>query len=175
MKKKKFILMLEQKKCLFESFSMYMFNQVFTLNTAHEIWLKLQELHDGTSNVCEQKHCLAKQNYDSFTMNDDELVHDMYSHLNLIINKLHSIGLTKLDDADNVRKIISVLPQKKYTSIITILHNMENLSTMTSSIVIGNIVAFEMSRKMGQDEASSSSKGKALACSEKKEDEGQAS
>ena len=33
-------------------------------------------------------------------MNDDELVHDMYSRLNLIINELHSIGLTKLDDAD---------------------------------------------------------------------------
>ena len=106
-------------------------------------------------------------------MNDDELVRDMYSHLNLIINELHSIGLTKLDDADIVRKIISILPQKKYASIITILHNMEDLSTMTLGIVIGKIVAFEMSRKMGQEEVSSSSKGKALICSEKKE-EGQA-
>ena len=69
---------------------------MFTLKIAHEIWLKLHELHDGTSNVHEQKHCLAKQNYDSFKMNDDELVCDMYSCLNLIINELHSIGLTKL-------------------------------------------------------------------------------
>ena len=58
------------------------------------------------------KNYLAKQNYDSFKINDDELVHDMYSRLNLIINELHSIGLTKLDDADIVRKIISVLSQK---------------------------------------------------------------
>ena len=100
-------------------------------------------------------------------MNDDELVHDMYYWLNLIINELHSIGLTKLDDVD-----ISVLPQKKYASIITILHNMEDLSTMTPAIVIGKIVAFEMSRKIGQEEASSSSKGKALACSEKKKMKG---
>ena len=131
------------------SFSMDVFNQVFTLNTTHEIWLKLQELHDGTSNVLEQKHCLAKQNYDSFKMNDDELVCDMYSHLNLIINELHSIRLTKLDDVDIVRKIISVLPQKKYASIITFLHDMKDLSTMTLVIVIDKIVAFEMSRKMG--------------------------
>ena len=48
------------KNCLFESFSMDVFNQVFTLNMAHEIWLKLQELHDSTSNVREQKYCLAK-------------------------------------------------------------------------------------------------------------------
>ena len=83
-----------------------------TLIMAQEIWFKLQELHDGTSNVHEQKHCLAQQSYDSFEMNDDELVHDMYSHFNLIINELNSIGLTKLGDADIVRKIISVLPQK---------------------------------------------------------------
>jgi hypothetical protein len=151
---------------------MDVFNQVFTLNTTHEIWLKLQELHDGTSNVCEQKHCLAKQSYDFFEMNENKLVRDMYSRLNLIINELNSIGLTKLGDVDIMRKIISVLPQKKYASIITILHNLEDLSTMTPAIVIGKIVAFEMSCKMGQEEASSSSKGKALACSEKKKMKG---
>jgi hypothetical protein len=110
------------KNCLFESFSEDVFNQVFTLNTAHEIWLKLQELHDGTGNVREQKYCLARQTFDSFEMNDDELVRDMYSRLNLIVNELNSIGLTKLGDANIMRKIISALPQKKYASIITILH-----------------------------------------------------
>jgi hypothetical protein len=65
------------KNCLFGSFSMDIFNQVFTLNMAHEIWLKWQELHDGTSNVREQKHCLAKQSFDSFKMNEDELVRDI--------------------------------------------------------------------------------------------------
>ena len=40
---------------------------------------------------------------------------------------------------------------------------MKDLSNMTPAIVIGKIVAFEMSCKMGQEEASSSSKGKAQA------------
>ena len=105
-------------------------------------------------------------------MNENEPVHDMYSRLNLIINELHSIGLTKLDDTNIMRKIISMLPQKKYASIVTILHNMEDLSTMTPAIVISKIVAFEMSRKMGQEEAPSSSKGKAFAYSEKKKIKG---
>jgi hypothetical protein len=47
------------KNCLYESLSMDIFNQVFTLKTANEIWLKLHELYDGTSNVCEQKYCLV--------------------------------------------------------------------------------------------------------------------
>jgi hypothetical protein len=139
------------KNCLYESLSMDIFNQVFTLKTVNEIWLKLHELHDDTSNVREQKHCLVLNEYNSFAMKDNELVRDMYPRLNLIINELNSIGINKLGDADIVRKIISLLPEQRYGSIITILHNMEDLSTMTLTIVIGKISAFEMSRKICQE------------------------
>jgi hypothetical protein len=56
------------KNCLYESLSMEIFNQVFTLKTANEIWLKLHELHDGTSNILEQKHCPVLNEYNSFAM-----------------------------------------------------------------------------------------------------------
>ncbi|NAW18874.1 hypothetical protein FGF97_23475, partial [Salmonella sp. hn-f5] len=93
---------------------------------------------------------------------------DMYSRLNLIINELNSIGINKLGDADIVRKIISLLPQRRYGSIITILHNMEDLSIMTSTIVIGKIAAFEISRKMCRGEEPTSSRPYAFACDERK-------
>ena len=66
-------------------------------------------------------------------MNDDELVHDMYSRLNLIINELNSIGLTKLGDADIVRKIISVLPQKKF--VLSILACVALLLSIASELL----------------------------------------
>jgi hypothetical protein len=67
------------KNCLYESLSMDIFNQLFTLKTANEISLKLHELHDGTSNVRDKKHCLVLNEYNSFSMKDNELVRDMYS------------------------------------------------------------------------------------------------
>jgi hypothetical protein len=72
----------------------------------------LHELHDITSNVREQKYCLVLNEYNSFAMKDNELVRDMYSRLNLIINELNSIGINKLGDADIVRKIISLYHNK---------------------------------------------------------------
>jgi hypothetical protein len=101
-------------------------------------------------------------------MKENELVRDMYSRLNLIINELNSIGINKLGDADIVRKIISLLPQQRYGSIITILHNMEDLGTMTPAIVIRKIAAFEMSRKMCRGEEPTSSRPYAFACDERK-------
>jgi hypothetical protein len=154
------------KNFLYESLSIDIFNKVFTLKTANEIWLKLHELHDGTSNVHEQKHCLVLNEDNSFAMKDNELVRDMYSCLNLIINELNYIGINKLGDAVIVRKIISLLLQQRYGSIITILHNMEDLSTMTPTIVIGKIAAFEMSRKMCRGEEPTSSRPYAFACNE---------
>ena len=49
---------------------------------------------------------------------------------------------------------------------------MEDLSNMTPAIVIGKLVEFEMSQKMGKEEATSSSKGKALTCDEHKKMKG---
>jgi hypothetical protein len=91
--------------------------------------------------------------------------------LNLFINELNSIVINKLGDANIVRKIISLLPQQKYGSIITILHNLEDLSQMTSTLVIRNTMAFEMSRKMGQEEATSSTLY-AFTCDEHKKMKG---
>jgi hypothetical protein len=165
--KKEINLNARAKNCLYESLRMDIFSQVFTLKTANEIWLKLHELHDNTSNVREQKHCLVLNEYNSFAMKENELIRDMYSRLNLIINKLNSIGINKLGDADIVRKVISLLPQQRYGCIITILHNMEDLSTMTPTIVIRKIVAFEMSRKLCRGEEPTSSRPYAFACDER--------
>jgi hypothetical protein len=102
-------------------------------------------------------------------MNDNELARDMYSRLNLIINELNSIGINKLGDTDIVRKIISLLPQQKSGSIITILHNMGDLSQMTPTIVIEKIAAFEMSRKVGQQKEPTSSRPYTFAWDEMKD------
>ena len=50
-------------------------------------------------------------------MKENELVRDMCSWSNLIINELNSIGLTKLGDINIVRKTISVLPHNKYKEL----------------------------------------------------------
>jgi hypothetical protein len=73
------------------------FNQVYKFTKANEIWLKLEELHDGSSNVRQQKYLVK-----SSSMLLNELMKDKYSCLNLIINELNAIGLTKVSNANVV-------------------------------------------------------------------------
>jgi hypothetical protein len=58
-------------------------------------------------------------------MENNELVKDMYSGQNHIVNELNSIGINNIGDPDVVRQIISLLPQHKYGSIIVVVHNMD--------------------------------------------------
>jgi hypothetical protein len=74
-------------------------------------------------------YCLVMHGYDCFQMEETELVIDIYSLLNLIINTLNSIGISKLGDADIMGKIIFMLAHNKYASINTIFQDMEDLST----------------------------------------------
>jgi hypothetical protein len=64
--KKEIHLNARAKKCLYESLSIEIFNQVFTLKNANDIWPKLHELNGSTSNVHEQKHYLGLNEYNSF-------------------------------------------------------------------------------------------------------------
>jgi hypothetical protein len=98
----------------------------------------------------------------------NKLIKDMYSCLNQIANEFNAIGLTMVPDANVVRKIILLQPHDNYASSITILCNLENLTTMTPVLFIGKIVTFEMSHKMGQEASSSSKQCIALSCDEHK-------
>lgn len=78
-------------------------------------------------------------------MKQIEFARDMYSCLDVIINELTFTCSPNLCDANIVRMIISVLPHDKYAWIITIFHNMEDLSIMTPTLIISKQVSFEMS------------------------------
>ena len=100
----------------------------------------------------------------------NERANDMYSCLNVLVEKLNDLGLTKMKKANVARKIIGLLPKNKYGTIITMLHN-GDLSNATPSSVLGKIIAHEMYMDFNFDEGPSNSKKKdlALKASKKKE------
>jgi len=58
----------------------------------------------------------------TFEMLSNENANEMYSCLNVIVEKLNGLGLNKMSPADVVRKILCVLPIDKYGYIVMVLH-----------------------------------------------------
>ena len=64
---------------LFGALNTNEFNRVSNLETAHEIWTTISEIHEGTSTVKEAKLHRLRIKYETFVMLPHENINEMYS------------------------------------------------------------------------------------------------
>ena len=148
-----------------------MFNRVRNHKNAHDLWLDICALHEGTKSEREERYHIAMKKK-SFEMLANENANDMYSRLNIFVEEVNGLGLTQISQADVVRKILSVLPIEKYGHIVTMLHQMD-LSITTPTQILGKINAHEMYMHIN-DKDGSCSKRKDLAVKASQEKKGKA-
>ena len=84
-----------------------------------------------------------------------ECANEIYSCLNVLVEKVNGLGLTQMQPSDVVRKILSALPIDKYGHIMTVLHQ-DDLSTAIPTQILGKINAHEMYMHITPQDGSSS-------------------
>jgi hypothetical protein len=120
------------------------FNRIKNLTTAHEIWIKLMEIYEGTTIVKSAKLYVCKEKFEQFIMKEDESVSDMFNRLNEIVNELKRLGFN-VPDVDFTHKFLRSLP-KKYETIVTMLVR-SDLSTTSPTEVLGEILTQDIFKK----------------------------
>jgi hypothetical protein len=109
------------RNAIIEDINEDIFAMIDNIDLAHDIWLQLIQLHEGSSKVCEQKYHLLRPKYDEFKMLPNECCNDMFSRLNLIMKELNSLNVSNLDKGMINRKILMLLPKPKYNIINSML------------------------------------------------------
>jgi hypothetical protein len=74
------------------------FNRVKGLESAHGIWEKLKEIHEGSNTIKKAKLYIFKGKFSEFAMNMDEDVRTMFNQLNDIVNELKCLGFIVPDE-----------------------------------------------------------------------------
>ena len=110
---------------------------------AHAPWSDVCALHEGTKSEREEHYHLVMKKLNSFEMLHKECANEIYSRLNILIEKVNGLGLTQMQPSDVVRRILSVLTIDKYGHIMTVLHQ-GDLSTATPTQILEKINAHEM-------------------------------
>ncbi|KAJ1268526.1 hypothetical protein BS78_07G141700 [Paspalum vaginatum] len=134
---------------LYDALDVSEFNRIKNLKTAHEIWTKLMEIHEGTTMVKSAKLYVYKGKFDKFAMNKEESVSEMFNRLNEIVNELKGLGFDVLDE-DFSHKFLRSLPSR-YDTIVT-LHVRSDLKKTSPTEVLGEILTHEIFKK-SQEEA----------------------
>ena len=119
-------------------------------------------MHEGSKSEREERYQLCMKKLNAFEMFPHEKANDTYSRLNVLVEEINSLGLTKISPTDVIRKILSFLPSKKYANIVTYFHQ-QDLALFTPSGVMGKVNAHESYMKIAPDQASSFPKKKDIA------------
>jgi hypothetical protein len=131
------------RNAIIEGISEDIFVRIDNIDLARDMWLQLIKLHEGSSKVREQKYHLLKAKYDEFKMLSNECCNDIFSRLNLIVNELNSLNVSNLDKWMINRKILMLLPKRKYNIINSMLQK-EDLDKMEVVELVGEIRAHEI-------------------------------
>jgi hypothetical protein len=75
-----------------------LFDRVFALETAHEVWRQLKEIHAGNKEIREEKYELLKVELNELKMNDDEGVEQMYSRMGVLIQSINALDVANLSE-----------------------------------------------------------------------------
>jgi hypothetical protein len=69
------------------------FNIVCNHMDAHTLWSVFWALHNRTKSECEEYYHIVMRELNSFKMIHHENANDMYSRLNVLVEKLNGLGL----------------------------------------------------------------------------------
>jgi hypothetical protein len=95
----------QAKNALFEAISEEIFARVHSKATAHDIWDELEKIHVGSKRLREDKYQVLKDKLDEFKMLPNELVDQMYSRLNVLVEDINALEISPLSNSDIIRKM----------------------------------------------------------------------
>ena len=145
------------RNTIFRGLCKDVFNRVRNHKDVHALWSDICALHEGTKSKREERYHLVMKKFNSFEMLPKESANEIYSRLNVLVEKVNGPGLTQMQPSDVVRKILSVLSIDKYGHIVSVLHQ-GDLSTATPTQILGKINAHEIYMHITPQDGSTSTK-----------------
>jgi hypothetical protein len=104
---------------IFEVLDEELFDKVFALKTAHQVWMQLKEIHVDNKKIREEKYKLLKVELNEFKMNDDdEGVEKMNSRMGVLIQSINALDVANLSKHEIIQKILQTLPKPRYNIVV---------------------------------------------------------
>ena len=158
----------EAKMVIYNALTKKEFERIFMCNTAKEIWKTLLVTHQGNNQVKENKIDLLVQQYEQFSIPEDETIDSAFARFNTIITSLKALD-EGYSSKNYVRKFLRAL-HPKWRAKVTANEESKNLAIQSLDELIGNLKVHEMIIKKDSDIVKGvSEKVRSLALKAKKE------
>ena len=131
----------EAKMVIYNALPRKEYERIFMCKTAKEIWDSLLITHQGNSQVKDNKIDLLVQQYEQFTIPEEESIDNAFAKFNTIITSLKALD-ENFSSKNFVRKFLRAL-HPKWRAKVTAIEESKNLSTLQLDELIGNLKVYE--------------------------------
>ncbi|GJR41447.1 hypothetical protein Tco_1217131 [Tanacetum coccineum] len=132
----------EAKMVIYNALPRKEYERIFMCKTAKEIWDTLLITHQGNSQVKDNKIDLLVQQYEQFTIPEEESIDNAFARFNTIITSLKALD-EAFSSKNYVRKFLRVL-HPKWRAKVTAIEESKDLTTLSPDKLISNLKVSEV-------------------------------
>nr|GEZ75742.1 UBN2 domain-containing protein [Tanacetum cinerariifolium] len=118
------------------------YERVFMCKATNEIWRTLIITHQGNSQVKNCKIDLLTQEYEKFSISNEETIDSCFTGFNAIMTSLKSLD-PDYSSTNHVRNFLRALPLK-WRANVTAIEEAKDLATLPLDELIGNLKVYKM-------------------------------
>jgi hypothetical protein len=137
------------------------YDRVAHLEMAHDVWLKLCNTYEGTSEIKSSRRDTYNRQYQTVSQKPGESLDDCFAHFESIVSSLHSCGPLAYSDNEHAKQLLYALDDSVWGMKITALEESADFATLDTEKLFSKLKSHELSRK-GRPNHDASFSSKAL-------------
>jgi hypothetical protein len=123
------------------------YDRVSHLETAHDVWLKLCNTYEGSSEIKSSHKDTYNRQYQTFSQKPGESLDDCFARFESIVSSLCSCGPLAYSDNERAKQLLYALDDSVWGMKITDLEESTDFITLDTENLFSKLKSHELSRK----------------------------
>jgi hypothetical protein len=123
------------------------YDRVSHLETAHDVWLKLYNIYEGSCEIKSSRNDTYNRQYQTFSQKPGESLDDCFVRFVSIMSSLCSCGLLAYSDNERAKQLLYALDDSFWGMKITALEESSNFITLDTEKLFTKLKSHELYRK----------------------------
>jgi hypothetical protein len=123
------------------------YDRVAHLETAHDVWLKLCNTYDGSSEIKSSHRDTYNRQYQTFSQKPEESLDDCFARFESIVSSLCSCGPLAYSDNERAKQLMYALDDSVWGMKITALEESADFAILDTEKLFSKLKSHELSRK----------------------------
>jgi hypothetical protein len=123
------------------------YDRVAHLEMTHDVWLKLCNIYEGSSEIKSSRRDTYNRQYQTFSQKPEESLDDCFARFESIVSSLCSCGPLAYSDSERAKQLMYALDDSMWGMKITVLEESADFTTLDTEKLFKKLKSHELSRK----------------------------